>query len=314
MPSVKCYTRTCTASSNKGNGHRHKWTQKWVAPHGSNSSSCFTSLGVEVKKGNTKNTLQLPGEARKEKGEMKDAKGKKSNHGATIAATQPTLDEELKTFKAIIRHITTFETEQKAIKWFQADNRPSLRRLGNLGIMGHQPAIAAYCKMTKEEKEKVTDAIMKQKVANNPKAEKQLAEHRERSKQDQGTKIIIHIARIAVGASVRWERKITNKDRNGITAKESNRIDEKATYHTRMLACTKCGTRQETKGMQLKINIGFRAIHCKSCGKQERVLRNKCVCDAIWHQWPIHRIDPLFHSSKKSNKRKKSEAGETGKK
>ena len=74
--------------------------------------------------------------------------------------------------------------------------------MGNLGINGHQPAIAAYCEMTKEEKEKVTDAIMQHKVANNPKAEKQFAGQRERSKQDQGSKISIRIARIAVGASV----------------------------------------------------------------------------------------------------------------
>ena len=50
--------------------------------------------------------------------------------------SKPTLDEELKTFKAIVRHITKYEIEPKTARWFTADNRPSLRRLGNLGING----------------------------------------------------------------------------------------------------------------------------------------------------------------------------------
>ena len=90
--------------------------------------------------------------AEKRKGNMKDAKGKNGSHSGTTAVSRPTLDEELKTFKAIVRHTTKYEIEQKTIKWFNADNRPSLRRLGNLGINGHQPAIAAYCKMTRSEK------------------------------------------------------------------------------------------------------------------------------------------------------------------
>ena len=205
----------------------------------------------------------------------------------------------------MVRHITKYESEPKATKWFQADNRPSIRRLGNLGINGHQPAIAAYCKLTGSEKEEVANAIMKQKVANNPKAEKQLAEHRERRMQDQGSKIIIRIARVAVGASVRWQRKLTQKRSSGNRNKESNCTSEEAQYHTRMIACTKCGVLQETKTMQLKNSAGFRAIHCKNCGRQERVLRNKCSCNAIWHQCTLHRVDPPFHSSKKGAKERR---------
>ena len=85
-------------------------------------------------------------------------------------------------FKAIVRHITKFEIEPKEARWFIADNRPCLKRLGNLGTNGHQPSITVYCKMTREEKEKVTDAIMKQKIANNKKAELQFTEHGERKK------------------------------------------------------------------------------------------------------------------------------------
>ena len=78
----------------------------------------------------------------------------KGNLSGTTAVSKPTLDEELKTFKAIVRHITKYLIEPKAARWFTADNRPSLRRLGNLGINGHQLAIAAYCKMTRDEKGK----------------------------------------------------------------------------------------------------------------------------------------------------------------
>ena len=222
----------------------------------------------------------------------------KGNHSGNTVVSKPTLDEELKTFKAIVRHITKYEIEPKAVRWFTADNRPSIRRLSNLGISGHQPAIAAYCKMTRDEKGKVTDAIMKQKVANNPKAEKQLAEHRERSKQDQESKVIIRITRVATGASVRWQRKLSHRAGNGANPEEENCIKEEVSYNTRMIACTRCSTKQGIKGMQLKISVGFRAIHCNNCGQQERVFRNKCSCDAIWHQCSIHRVDPPFHTSK----------------
>ena len=37
-----------------------------------------------------------------------------------------------------------------------------------------------FCQMSKKEKESIIEAILKQKVANNRKAEAQYAEHRER--------------------------------------------------------------------------------------------------------------------------------------
>ena len=44
------------------------------------------------------------------------------------------------------------------------DNRPNLRRLNDLGVTGHQPAIKAYCQITGQEKEKIVEAILKQKM------------------------------------------------------------------------------------------------------------------------------------------------------
>ena len=62
------------------------------------------------------------------------------------------------------------------------ENRSNLRRLNDLGIYGHQPAIKAYCQMSQEEKAKITEHILKQKIANNRKAEVLFAEHRGKGK------------------------------------------------------------------------------------------------------------------------------------
>ena len=63
------------------------------------------------------------------------------------------------------------------------DNRSNLRRLNDLGIFGHQPAMKAYCQMTKGEKAQITESILRQKMANNRKAEAIFAEHREKGKK-----------------------------------------------------------------------------------------------------------------------------------
>ena len=95
---------------------------------------------------------------------------------------------------------------------------------------------------------------------------------------------------------------------------EDAHSNEIASYASRPLACTMCGAEQETKWMQLKVREGFRALHCESCGKQERTTRNPCQCKAVWHQCPIHRVDPPVHRSRKAAKRKNEERDESTKK
>ena len=125
----------------------------------------------------------------------------------------------------------------------------------------------------------------------------------------QGNKILFRIARIAIGATVKWDRKVRELKDNEIQAgKENDGSRDKVKYVSRLLACTRCGSLQETRGKQLKVDVGFRAIHCKKCGKQERVHSNKCACSLIWHQCPVHRVDPTAHSSRKTNGKR-----ETGK-
>jgi len=69
--------------------------------------------------------------------------------------------------------------------------------------------------MTKNEKAQITEAILKQKIANNKKAEALYAEHRERKSkaegpgtmtetiEEQDDTILLRIARIAYGLAVR---------------------------------------------------------------------------------------------------------------
>ena len=165
-----------------------------------------------------------------------------------------------------------------------------------------------YCKIAKEEKEAITKAILKQKIGNNPKAEKTYAEYASR-KQDPATipgeKILLKYARVATGIAVRWKRVLKKTE-------ESERIEgygqaieyEKVAYSTRLLACTRCGAQQESKWMQLRVKEGFRAIRCTQCGPQERTTRNMCQCKVVWRQCVVHRIDPPAHRSKKVAKRK----------
>ena len=59
--------------------------------------------------------------------------------------------------------------------------------------------------------------------------------------------------------------------------------------------------------MQLRVESGFRAIHCPQCRLQQLCSRNKCQCCKVWHHCPIHRTDPAKHMSRKAPKRTKEE-------
>ena len=126
----------------------------------------FTLYDLTVNRSEKGHHLKNPeAEKRAEKRRLKArcAKVKKLSLNETTVVTKPTLDEEIKQFKAIVRHIMKYEAEQEKAKWFRVGSRASLRRLSNLGISGHQPSIMAYSKMTKDEKDRITEAILKQK-------------------------------------------------------------------------------------------------------------------------------------------------------
>jgi len=60
------------------------------------------------------------------------------------ALVQPTLDEELKRFKAIVRHIAKHEVDSDQGRWFLMETIARHRRLGALAVWGNQPAMAAH--------------------------------------------------------------------------------------------------------------------------------------------------------------------------
>lgn len=159
-------------------------------------------------------------------------------------------------------------------------------------------------------------SYLKHKVANNKKVEALYEERRKRKKKEdeteeatqapvnQRSKILLRIARVATGASVRWKGSLkANDPSEGETGAEGNKKEQGVKCASRLLACTRCRAEQETKEKQLKVNVGFRATYCKNCGKQERVHSHRCSCDAVWHQCPVHRLDP-FPSTTQEHLRK----------
>ena len=95
-------------------------------------------------------------------------KAKASNINDTAAVAKPTLDEEVKQFKAISRYIFNKDLQKEQRKWIRFEMRPQWRRLAWLGIEGSQPAISAFCETSKEEDEKIAEAIVRQKVGGQP--------------------------------------------------------------------------------------------------------------------------------------------------
>ena len=213
--------------------------------------------------------------------------GKKKRQHSTGAISNPTLREELKRFKDLVKQISKHEADSTKQKWFQMEQRQRLRRLADLGVEGRQPAIAAYVRMSKQEKERVARSIVSQKVGANPKSLRSYEEHLERSKEgsqeDDRQTIKIKKAKIAFRNVVKWKRKEDGEDEDEDN-KEEGLSEGRITYTSRRLRCVRCMTEIETKAMQLHTKDGFRGIHCPGCKRQDRCLYNLCQCDVIWHQ------------------------------
>lgn len=224
--------------------------------------------------------------------------------------SRPTLDQEMVLFKAIVRHIAKHELPNDQSGLFRMENRSKLRRLAQLGVTGNQPAIAAYCKITEEETHTIEEAIMQQKIGSNGKNLKAYEEQKARTKQrkdecsyddeDPDNLMLFKRTRIAKGAPVRWSRKTKDAEDQQISQSTSRNNDVKPNYKSRLISCTKCGQQQETHWMQLRTEQGYRALHCKTFGKQERTAGSRCQCGLIWHLCPLHGIDPEVHRSKKA--------------
>jgi len=181
------------------------------------------------------------------------------------------------------------------------ENRSRLRRLAGLGIYGHQPGIAAHVATEPEEDERVVEAILRQKVGSGSKTIKQYKEHTAHRNVEANAKIRIRIARIATRTIVKWGRRRRSQEEEEGQEEQSDQ-GQRPTYDSRILYCSRCGTPQETRWMQLRTVKGYRAIHCKRCKRQETVARTKCQCNEVWHRCEVHRVDPMTHYSRKGRK------------
>ena len=269
----------------------------------------FDTGGYRTDKGQHIRNPEAAKRAEARKDRSKEAKKNRRNSYMSSAAPKATYDQELKTFKAIFREITRHDLDEHKRKWFLMEQRQHLKRLAPLGIGGNQPAIAAYCKTSREEQATIAEALLQQKVGANIKEIRKAREHRrgvedDRKERKMPDPILLNIGRSTQGAIVKWKRNHKYCSQQG-SDDDANQISEahSVKYTTRMLACTRCGQAQETALMQLRCSEGFRAVHCRNCGRQERCARNCCQCGVLWHHCLMHRVDPEKHVSRKPPKK-----------
>ena len=164
--------------------------------------------------------------------------GKELKHGKagiydvtqSTVTSKPPLEQELALFKAIVRQIGQHELGEEQKKMFRMESRAKLRRLAPLGIVGNQPAIAAFCKIDELEKKITTEAILQQKIGANRRTHKAQNEFKERieKSKEEGTyqdnandsTMLVKFASIANGTVVRWTRNVKDSTKDEVRSEE----------------------------------------------------------------------------------------------
>lgn len=150
------------------------------------------------------------------------------NARSADAISLPTLNEELRAFKAIVRGITRHEATHEDGLPFKAEKRDHIRRLADLGILAHQPAIVAYTHVTDIERDNGTRCILQQKIGANPKAFWILDQHITEIEEGRGLSapgqnhanaILINKNQITFNHVIKWRREIS-----GLTEQAGNVI------------------------------------------------------------------------------------------
>ena len=104
----------------------------------------FDLTGERTEKGQHQKDPETVKRADRRKLKSRCARDKRSNLTSTMIVTKPKLDEEIKLFKAVVRHIFRHEVKNGKANWFRMDSRANLRRLGDLGVSGHQFALMLF--------------------------------------------------------------------------------------------------------------------------------------------------------------------------
>ena len=257
----------------------------------------FDTTGYRRKGGRTKKNADAAERAERRKAKNKHQR--KGNRATETADVRASLSDELAAFKKVVRHIARQDADPDQAKWFHADEKPQYRRLKHLGVVEHQPAIAANCEIDPITMKEIEIAIVAQKARCTP---KQLKHYREaRESEDQPDTFLIRKAKNNVRSCPKWKR----SEAEGTEADDWKVDIGPPTYRNRKLTCPVCNDQVETGQMQLFTLRGFRNINCSKCAAQRRTKGWKCECGIAWHTCDIHRKDPSVHRSTKPQGAKK---------
>ena len=170
----------------------------------------FDTLGYRRREGRTKKNAVSA-----ERADRRKAKHKHQRRGIRSAETsepRASLGEELEAFKKVVRHTTRQDGDAEQAKWFHADTKPQYRRLKVLGIMEHQPAIAANCEVDPLTMNDIEDAIIAQKARCTAKQLKQYKDARQKV-QVSGA-FPIRKSKIYTRSCPKWKRSEREEEEN----------------------------------------------------------------------------------------------------
>ena len=150
-----------------------------------------------------------------ERADRRKAKRKHQRRGIRSAETsepRASLGEELEAFKKVVRHTTRQDGDAEQAKWFHADTKPQYRRLKVMGIMEHQPAIAANCEVDPLTMNDIEDAIIAQQARCTAKQLKQYKDSRQ--KVEASGAFLIRKSKIDTRSCPKWKRPEREEEEN----------------------------------------------------------------------------------------------------
>ena len=138
--------------------------------------------------------------AAKAKHDKKEERRKKKGE---TAETRPSLSEEMYHFKKIFKHAVRQDVSKEQGEMFEDEGKQQFRRLRNLGVLGHQPAIVSNCAVDPITVEGVEEAIFQQKVGSTHKQIKTYREYKGKGGED-GILLLVKKAKVDARSCPRW--------------------------------------------------------------------------------------------------------------
>lgn len=172
------------------------------------------------------------------------AKGKKRRRAGIddTAEVKASLGEELKRLKQICRFIGRQDMHEEHAEVLKVKEKTRYRRLKGLGVNGHQPCMKGNCIMGAASKERVEEAIFRQKYGTTAKAIKAFIQYKERGVE--GEVLLAKMARLDTRSCPRWKRE---RAPGAPTQAPITMLDEEpSTYATRPIRCGVCNHGNET--------------------------------------------------------------------